>query len=891
MELPEKEQDIHTNKKKKKTYKDLYEFLNHVRVKKGDKITHTSMGKGSYYIKKKHQKTFLKLYYEHVFVNGKKSYLTEKHMDIAPILIDCDFKFKANKRERQYTQQHIIKILSYYRQFLLKHVAFTQKKQYLAFVFEKAKPILAGYKDEMIVKDGIHIIFPYINLAYPLQYMMRNYVIEHCPDIFGDLELINNYSDVIDESVIKRNNWLMYGSRKPDKYGVEQDAYQLTNIYDIKNEPLQVVENTYTNKQLISLLSLQINRDTLCAVKDGVDKLIENFTINNVKKKITSKRRKITSTKRRKKSPKKIAKDSDLEIYKKMVSLLSVDRANKYKTWYDVGLCLHNIDHRLLKDWIAFSKKSPKFQPGECQIKWHYMDTNELGLSVGSLYLWAKQDNVDGFNKVISEDLKTYIYRSLKSISHSDIGLVVYKKFQHHYICASNKHKTWFQFKNHRWCEIDNGVSLRRALSKSIVNEYRDFSVHCSHMAKTHPDEEDLWDERAKACYKIINKLKDVGFKEKIMKECADLFYEYKFLEKLDSKRHLLGFENGVYDLEKHEFRDGIPEDFMSYSTKINYIELTEDDDEHIQNIELFLSQILPNESVREYVLRLFSSFLTGKIGHEKIHFWTGSGGNGKSKIIELFEMCLGDYCCKLPVSIFSRSRAASNACTPELVRTKGKRFVSLQEPDSDVPFNVGLMKELTGGDTIQARGLHKDPIEFKPQFKLILICNDLPEIQRMDGGVERRLRVVEFKSKFVPNPDENNPNEYLMDTELDEKMEQWPEIFIQMLLKKYKTYKEEGNTEPPEVLLSTNQYKDECDIFSSFFKEMIVEKPGAKLKLTQVYHIFKLWYIKTGDTKRLPQQRYLKKEMCKKYGEYKLHWRGIAIKKDTYESEEDTFD
>jgi len=30
---------------------------------------------------------------------------------------------------------------------------------------------------------------------------------------------------------------------------------------------------------------------------------------------------------------------------------------------------------------------------------------------------------------------------------------------------------------------------------------------------------------------------------------------------------------------------------------------------------------------------------------------------------------------------------------------------------------------------------------------------------------------------------------------------------------------------------------------------------------------------------------------MCKKYGEYKLHWRGIAIKKDTYESEEDTFD
>ena len=58
MELPEKEPDIHTNKKKKKVYKDLYEFLNHVRVKKGDKITHTSMGKGSYYIKKSIKRHF-----------------------------------------------------------------------------------------------------------------------------------------------------------------------------------------------------------------------------------------------------------------------------------------------------------------------------------------------------------------------------------------------------------------------------------------------------------------------------------------------------------------------------------------------------------------------------------------------------------------------------------------------------------------------------------------------------------------------------------------------------------------------------------------------------------------------------------------------------------------
>ena len=43
-------------------------------------------------------------------------------------------------------------------------------------------------------------------------------------------------------------------------------------------------------------------------------------------------------------------------------------------------------------------------------------------------------------------------------------------------------------------------------------------------------------------------------------------------------------------------------------------------------------------------------------------------------------------------------------------------------------------MKELTGGDKIIARGLHKDSVEFKPQFKMVMTCNDKPTCLEMIG-------------------------------------------------------------------------------------------------------------------------------------------------------------
>ena len=75
------------------------------------------------------------------------------------------------------------------------------------------------------------------------------------------------------------------------------------------------------------------------------------------------------------------------------------------------------------------------------------------------------------------------------------------------------------------------------------------------------------------------------------------------------------------------------------------------------------------------------------------------------------------------------------------MARTRGKRFVFIREPDVNETLNVGEMKEITGNDKIQARGLYKEPFEFTPQFKLCLCVIKLPNIPSNDDGTWRRLR------------------------------------------------------------------------------------------------------------------------------------------------------
>lgn len=856
-------------------------FLNKYRVKNvaGTKkpYTHTGLGdySGCYDIPQDQRPNFHQLIHETVFEKKVPVHITEKSYSVKPITIDLDFRYPQDFSSRQHNSEHIQELVQIYNNKIKEVVNVNDDKQLRAYVFEREGP----YPFKGNIKDGIHIMYPHAPIDTNAQHIIRNETMKQIQsqvvanEKLGKLPVKNDIDDIVDKAVIDRNPWMMYGCSKP-----QRGRYNLTHVYDWVHDEysdsyeLREIQNhNYNHLELINLLSIQKPTNTTEKMevnedyKPRVAKFLEIDTKKETRRKVVDTRNYIINRRKTRKP----TEDSQAKINEahKLTNILSEYRAEDYKSWIELGMCLFNISEGLLETWIEFSKRSSKFKDGECEDKWSRFEQGNLG--IGSLHRWAKLDDYDAYEELRSTLVTGLIFKSLSGTTQ-DIANVVYAMFKHQFVCVSAKGELWYEFKNHRWHECRQGLSLKQLLGNDVLNEYLKMVTfqNMTVINCTDDVEKGISLQRAKALTEISYKVRDIGVKEKIMRECVMFFRNDKFMSQLDRNQYLIGFENGVYDLEMDMFRDGRPEDCISLSTGIDYPDIEFDpEDELIQEIMEFFGQVFPDEELKEYVLILFSSFLQGTNPEELFHIFTGVGGNGKSKLIELFEMAMGEYTFKFPITLLTQKRASSGAANPEIARTKGRRFGIFQEPDEGERINVGLMKELTGGDSILCRALYAEPFEFKPQFKLVLCCNHLPKVPSDDKGTWRRLSVVEFKSQFVNNPDPTSKYEFARDKQLSQKLHRWKEMFLVILTHYYKQYKKMSLLEQPEIVkAATDEYRKDSDTYAQFKDDMFIRDDTTSTTVEEAYSKFKSWYTENIGGKPAIRREF-KKNMERKLG------------------------
>lgn len=218
-------------------------------------MTHTRIGDkdlniygGVYDIKEEKLKEFYKLYYDEVINNKQNEYSTEVQIKydyptiyktrfenneentvFGAMLIDLDFRYSSEIKERQHDENDINNIIFEYTNILSKYLKLNDDSKFNVYVFEKPN---VNTNNKEYTKDGIHIIFG-IQVDHILQQIIRNEMISILPNVI-DLPLINKWEDVLDDCISNGiNNWQMYGSRKPNNEAyVLVKAFKLTYIFD-----------------------------------------------------------------------------------------------------------------------------------------------------------------------------------------------------------------------------------------------------------------------------------------------------------------------------------------------------------------------------------------------------------------------------------------------------------------------------------------------------------------------------------------------------------------------------------------------------------------------------------------------------------------------------------
>jgi phage/plasmid-associated DNA primase len=320
---------------------------------------------------------------------------------------------------------------------------------------------------------------------------------------------------------------------------------------------------------------------------------------------------------------------------------------------------------------------------------------------------------------------------------------------------------------------------LRWSEDYDILTEFMDANIIYDDLLTEYSKDKEMYKTVKKAYDNIgsVSVVKEAieAFKCKVL--CVD------FNNKIDATKGLIGFNNGVLDLrgEKPVFRDGLPDDYISLNTKVDFTLSEEKTD---TDAEEFIKSVLYEADYVPFITFL-GKILIGGNKDQKTTFIIGDGSNGKSLVLKLLEHCLGDYAREVSKDVYTVAKKNAGGPEPHFMELRGRLLGYTVETDDDDVFLSAVFKKMSAEDTITTRGCHeKKQTVFTPLYKPLICTNNLPKFSDVDEAIERRIRIFSFPYKFVPIV--LKENEKLIDKDkLDEiKKPEFINQFINLLIK-----------------------------------------------------------------------------------------------------------
>ena len=327
---------------------------------------------------------------------------------------------------------------------------------------------------------------------------------------------------------------------------------------------------------------------------------------------------------------------------------------------------------------------------------------------------------------------------------------------------------------------------------------------------------------------------------------------------KFDDNKDIIGFNNGVYDLIKHEFRAIKYDDYLTMSCGYDYNPTYVP--QSMEDMTVLLESIMPDEETRNLMLEVMSAGLTGRV-IETFVLFNGKGRNGKGLLDELLQLIYGDYCLIYAnVSLLTEKQKTGG--NPELATIDNKRIVIMKEPDDDEPLQNSAIKSITGGGNISGRMLYSNKTNVDLSLILIMECNVRPKFKSAPGDAEEdRVIDILFPNRFTTKEEEIDNISVFRGNSMY-KTKEWKEshrdAFLQILINSYKNLQNNEHVLkiPAVVAKRTMNYLNQSFPIMELFNEYYVKTTDREipLKLKEVYDKLKntdTFYNFTKEQKR----------------------------------------
>lgn len=376
--------------------------------------------------------------------------------------------------------------------------------------------------------------------------------------------------------------------------------------------------------------------------------------------------------------------------------------------------------------------------------------------------------------------------------------------------------------------------------------------------------------ERAKAEMKRAVKLRSASGQKNLLTQVQHIVND-PHPESYDARPWDLNTPDGIIDLHTGDLR---PHDPHAKCTKTTACGMQGG---NAARWEAFIRHITAGDrDFARYLQTLAGMAAIGEVYEEGLVISYGPGGNGKSTFFGALRQVLGDYARGINADVLVTVGGRTDQSYVAALR--GSRLAVMGETEEGARFGVAQMKRLTSRDTISARALYKDPIEFRPTHTTIMHTNHLPRLNSLDGGTKRRIAVAPFPATLAPEQVITNYENVLV--------EDCGPAILRWIVEGARIFYKAGCklSKPRCVIAATESYLADEDWLQQYIDERCDTGPEKAISVTALLIDYRSWAEHQGDYAR-KRTDFQKAMEARGYQKEKhrdgWYWHGLALREE----------